>query len=151
MPVKGSGFSLLELLITITIVGILAAIAIPNYSRYVQKSRRSEAFNALHQTVNAMEKYKLSKNAYPDDIDTLDGTIKSHGLVKRGSYWESVEGNYRFTIQQGVGGVDRRVRAVAQGNQLKDATCSTLRLFVDGRKSASAPDATDTSTSCWPS
>lgn len=154
MKTINRGFTLIELMIVVTIVAILAAVAIPSYSDYVLKSRRSEAFQALTQTVNAMEKYKLSKNVYPADIDTLDGVITSHGLVKSGGIWISADGNYGLAI---IADNDPsppnnwRVRATVRGEQIRDKDrCKTFVLFVDGRKGA-FNDANDTTTSqCWP-
>ncbi|NYZ69016.1 type IV pilin protein [Endozoicomonas sp. SM1973] len=51
------GFSLVELLIVIAIIGILAAIGYPSYQEYVRQSMRADAQSALMQLANAMERY----------------------------------------------------------------------------------------------
>jgi type IV pilus assembly protein PilE len=56
------GFSLIELMIVVTIIGILAAIAIPAYSDYVMRSRRSDGSGALLDTAGRLERY-YSENA----------------------------------------------------------------------------------------
>ncbi len=58
------GFSLIELLITIAIVGILSSIAIPSYKSYLIKARRSEAKTVLLQTQASFEQFYSQNNKY---------------------------------------------------------------------------------------
>lgn len=64
MPIKAQGFSLIEIMIVVTVVGILSAITIPAYGSYVKKSRRSEATTALLDTQRAYESYFLQNSTY---------------------------------------------------------------------------------------
>lgn len=59
-----SGFTLIELMITVAIVGILAALAYPSYQEYVAKSRRNEATNALLTGAQALERYYSANGRY---------------------------------------------------------------------------------------
>lgn len=61
---KAQGFSLLELMITVAIVGILASIAYPSYQESVAKSRRNEASNALFTSAQALERYYSTNGRY---------------------------------------------------------------------------------------
>ncbi len=61
-----AGFTLIELMIVVAIVGILATIAYPSYQDSVKKSRRADAKSALMGFVNAMERHYTEYNSYCD-------------------------------------------------------------------------------------
>lgn len=61
---KDNGFTLIELMVVVAIVGILAAIAIPSYQDSMRKSRRADAQGALMNFANAMERYFTENNTY---------------------------------------------------------------------------------------
>ncbi len=61
---KADGFSLMELMITLAIVGILASIAYPSYQESVAKSRRAEASGALLSAAQALERYYSTNGRY---------------------------------------------------------------------------------------
>ena len=58
------GFTLIELMITVAIVGILAAVAYPAYTDSVLKSRRATARTALAELLQQQERYKTQRNCY---------------------------------------------------------------------------------------
>lgn len=65
---KTNGFTLIELMIVMAIVGILAAIAYPSYTQYMQESRRADCEGALMQLAAAMERDFSRNNGYSDII-----------------------------------------------------------------------------------
>lgn len=68
---KAAGFTLMELMITVVIVGILAAIALPSYERYVMESNRSDAIAELQSILAAQERYYLDNMTYSADLTDL--------------------------------------------------------------------------------
>lgn len=62
---SNKGFTLIELLIVVAIIGILAAIAIPQFSAYRQKAYHSAAVSDLKNTKTALESYYADNQHYP--------------------------------------------------------------------------------------
>ena len=62
------GFTLIELMITVVIIGILAAIAYPSYQNYTKQTRRSDAQIALTQAANQQERFFTECNSYAPSI-----------------------------------------------------------------------------------
>jgi type IV pilus assembly protein PilE len=74
MIIRGkTGFTLIELMIVVVIVGILAAIAIPAYDNYITRSRRSDAFTALETVRAAQEMYRAEWGFYAGGLGSLAG------------------------------------------------------------------------------
>lgn len=66
MKTKTRGFTLIELMIAVAIVGLLAAVAVPSYLSYVRQGKRAEAQGALVTFANAMEQWRLQNGSYCD-------------------------------------------------------------------------------------
>ena len=87
MKINKKGFTLIELLVVILIIGILAAVALPNYQRAKEKTIMAEGVQLAKQIAEANMRYYLVNNEYADDIQDLDiefaGDIKNWGGVDR--------------------------------------------------------------------
>ena len=67
-----SGFTLIELLTVVLIISILAAVALPQYSAAVEKSRSAEALSLSNAVANAVKRYRFQKDAWPTNFNQLD-------------------------------------------------------------------------------
>lgn len=76
---KSSGFTLIELMITVAIIGILLSVALPNYSDYVQRSHRANARNTLIQAAQWMERAATSSGTYPLTANVPSGILAVEG------------------------------------------------------------------------
>ena len=68
---KQEGFTLLELLIVIVIIGILALLIVPNVVSAPKKSRDTKRKTDLREVKNSLEAYRIDKGDYPADLNTL--------------------------------------------------------------------------------
>jgi type IV pilus assembly protein PilE len=164
---KSRGFTLIEVMIVVTILGILAAIAIPNFTDSMNKSRRSEGISALLGLQQAQARLRANHRFYAQTIvaenhnsvvDNVLGAGAADTLVEFITTSEP-EGYYAISIGTTADGYTAAsansytLVAAAQGRQLGDANCRRLVLTVNG----SNPDGVRTSfnnngtasTGCW--
>ena len=88
---RARGVTLIELLITVAIVAIIAAIAIPSYNNYVLRAHRTEAKSALLSMAAAEERFYSTNNAYTNDPSKLGYTPAafSPAVVVGNGYYRS--------------------------------------------------------------
>jgi len=138
IPNRSQGFSLIELMIAVVIVGILAAIAIPMYSDYVTRSRRADGQATLMQVAQELERCYTQFSKYNDNsCSVVNGGVVSE-TSDQGFYGISASGGNltesAFTLT-----------ATPQNEQADDTDCTTLTLTHLGEQSATGDDPD----SCW--
>lgn len=79
---KKKGFTLIELLVVILIIGILAAIALPQYKKSVAKAKAVDAIINLKAINQAQKRYFLIHNAYTNNLNDLDIEVKNSNLYQ---------------------------------------------------------------------
>ncbi len=80
------GFTLLELLVVVLIIGILAAIALPQYKKAVEKSKATQALTLLQALYQSATVYQLNTGNWPTSIEELDIDIPAD--FKGGGEWK---------------------------------------------------------------
>ncbi len=101
--VKTQGFTLIELLVVVLIIGILAAVAVPQYQKAVLKSRFATIKNLVQSLAQAEGVYYLSNGNYTSDISKLDIDVPAPSSSTVGQYiypW----GECILELQNGVHG-----------------------------------------------
>ena len=87
---KSMGFTLIELMITVAIIGVLGAIAYPSYQDSVRKSRRAEGRSAMMEVLQQQERYMTQNNTYLAFSDTATSSVFknfSGDSKAKASYW----------------------------------------------------------------
>lgn len=128
-------FSLIELMIVVAVIGILAAIAYPNYQEYLIKSRRAVATGCLLELAQFMERHYTTHMSYAGAVlpDTACRT--------------ELAGFYNFGYaEDGLTASTYQLEAIPQGRQTADATCGTLRIDHTGARSATGSGGASV---CW--
>ena len=131
------GFSLIELLIVVVIVGILFAVALPSYQQYTRASKRTEAQGALLDLAARQERFVAQNNTYSTEISADTGL--GFGTT------ESSNGYYDLSAAACAGGTIATcyvLTASAKGAQLSDTECLNITYDSAGVKGGTTDD-------CW--
>ena len=131
------GFTLIELMIVVAIIGILAAIAYPSYDEYVKRGNRTEGQALLSDASARQERYFGQNNAYiTSDADIAKLGLRNGNTSETGKYTLSVgtnngDGGYTLTAEQ----------------QFGDTKCGNLTLTALGAKDRTGSG--KTAAECW--
>ncbi len=138
---SSKGFSLIELLIAMAIMGILVAVAMPVYTNSVIRSNRAEAKNELMQVAADQERFFSSNNTYINDATPLQTPTVADRDRTTTNAW------YVISVDACAGGAITNcfiATATPQGNQAADV-CTTMTITSTGVRGATGSTADD----CW--
>ncbi|MDG1733517.1 MAG: type IV pilin protein [Thalassotalea sp.] len=139
---KNKGFTLIELMIVVAIIGIIAGIAYPSFSESIKKARRSDARGGLVELALSQSKLRGSCTTYGSTIGTENSC--ANGTVKGAE--ESENGYYTFAIS-GATGNAYTLTATAKigGAQAGDTGCTEMSVVFD----TDYPKGNKTPEGCW--
>jgi len=146
---KSKGFTLIELMIVVAIIGILVAVALPSYRSFVLKSHRTDAINGLLDAASRQARYYTINNTYSADMVTLgypnsvsNANINPVPSLANRYYDVSVLTN---TAATATAPAKFTLKAAAAGTQANDL-CGDFTYDDLGNKGVSG---TATVASCW--
>lgn len=130
------GFSLMELVIAVAIVGILASIALPSYADYVKRARRAEARTALLDAAQFMQRFYAANNRY--DTAVLPAALQR--VPQDGTQ------TYTVRIAAGITRTTYTLEAVPQGPMAADK-CGSFTVTSAGVRARTGTG--ETQERCW--
>jgi type IV pilus assembly protein PilE len=139
------GFTLIEAMIVVTVLGILAAIAFPSYTAYVVRANRAAGKAAVMRIAGQQESFYTDRKAYAASLAALspDWVATMH-LRRDGNFQaaDTAETIYRLTTTPTASGF--AIQAVPIHSQARDTECGTLNYNSTGLKTTSTGRA-----DCW--
>lgn len=133
-----SGFTLIEMMIVIAIVGILASIAYPNYLESVRRANRAECEGVVVSLANVLERRFSATSSYAGGMPAGFGQCPADGGVAR----------YNLAVNVPAGGATFTITATRSGAQVPDR-CGDLTLTNTGLKGIVNADAGVVAGDCW--
>ena len=128
------GFSLIELMIVVAIIGILASVALPIFTEQVLQSRRSEARAAIEEIRNLENEFFLN--------------YKRYGNLAELNYTSTTDGGY-YNLAISSGALEYTASATAIGRQARDETCAVFQITSIATLVAFDKDGNNTTSDCW--
>ena len=133
-----TGFTLIEIMIVVAIVGILSSIALPSYQKYVLRSHRTAAISALQDLASRQTTYFSTNNAYTASLTALGYSADPNPVPNAGDAY--------YNIAAAVTATSFTLTATAINNQVKDTDCVNFVINDLGVKTVSG---SSTSAACW--
>ncbi|WP_101048495.1 type IV pilin protein [Macromonas nakdongensis] len=115
------GFTLIEMMIVISAIGIIASIAIPRYTDYILRSRRADAHNTILRIQQDQARFRATNTTYGNESTT---PALPYATISPERYYDIA-----VTSPTSTGYV---ITASPRDSQARDTTCSTITLTISG-------------------
>jgi len=142
MENKQTGFTLVELMIVVAIVGILAGIGYPSYSAYIMNNNRNDAKTALFKAQLLQEQFYLDNRQYATSL-TIGAANTLSGWDDDSDYY-----SFSFSASSTVNNYTIIATAEAGSTQASDTNCASFTIDNFG-STASMNSANAVTTDCW--
>jgi len=140
------GFSLIELMIVVAIIAVISAFAYPSYDRYVIKTKRSVAQNALLQVADRQQQFFMDNKRFAADITNLGFPANPYVIDDNGTSTVASDADAVYSLSlSNVTATTWTATATPLNSQLsRDTYCGSLTITQTGAKSKSGA-----SDECW--
>lgn len=150
-PGRAAGLTLIELMVTVAVVGVLAAVAYPAYTDQIRKGRRAEARTALMNLLQQQERYHTQNNTYASFSAGSPGTLPFTAYSSTGTA-STATASHRLgaRVCQAVGGTTPTLRDCVEvfaepQAAYADPQLTLLAVDTQGRRTCTATVADR----CW--
>jgi type IV pilus assembly protein PilE len=150
--IKSRGFTIIEVLVVVAILGILAAIAIPQVTKYTTNARRADGKTALLAAAQAMERYYTNNYKYADATIGNDKNATFSEYSQSGYYQLCFTDNTLTECKLSNSESTKfRIKAVpvTTDKQANDTLCKTMTINQLGEKKAYDNLNADKTSDCW--
>ena len=137
---RQAGFSLVELLVVLVIMGVLSAVALPGYTRYVQRGNRTEVMAALLEAQHFMERYYSANGQYLSPANAVP-------MLPQRLQRIPIQGTVRYQLSVREATVNSYLLQAVPEGSMADDVCGSLTINQTGLRGVL--NSTNSVSECW--